>query len=259
MYQIGQNTRYGVIVQKGDELLPEFVYHYPDPEGGPALSQFLYANLEDPHNKVESWCTQNGEWDGPRKMRTFQIVDADPYLEGVLMETNEQPDRTFGVTGAVVFQPINHRRGQFIAVNKHQMRRFAGPQGLVESKRHRHGSKDVLPEVTPTGYTVMEYSAAYLGLNLLNSACIHAVGLDGTHRLALVRPELVVIEGDQLPPINEPFEWMLMSDFLFLTLDSPTKTILGAAIVAGYVRKPTKSYVQKSLAKLPSFIATQCK
>jgi hypothetical protein len=93
----------------------------------------------------------------------------------------------------------------------------------------------------------------------LNSACIHAVGLDGTHRLALVRPELIVIKGGQLPPINGPFEWMALSDFMFLTLDSPAKTVVGAAVIAGYIRKPIKADVQKSLAKLPSFVAVQCK
>lgn len=263
MSVLGQSTEYGVVVEKpfgdGMELIPEHVHHLPDT---PALrlNQFVYVDEKNPW-KVEAWCTQSpekgapGVWDGPRKLRTMKLVDAGVYPEFVLLETNFEEDNTVGVVGPLVCVLNNGQ--QFVAVNMSKNRRGGK---VAEAMRQRHGSLDAKPEaIDGLNMVLTEYGTNEIGLLLTNTACIHGETQSGEIRLALVRGELVVASNvEQLPALNAPFEWVPLEQYMFF-MDDHGQAVIGRAILAGYLKKPTLKKVRKVLKKLPTFVAEQCK
>lgn len=253
-YQIGQLTKYGPIVNKNDEYLPLYVHHLPDPEGGPRLNQFVYVNEDDPWG-IEGWCTQDGTWDGPRKMRTMKLVDDGVYPEFTLLETNFESDNTVGTVGPLVCVLNNGQ--QFVAVNMSKNRRGGR---VVEAMRQRHGSLDSKPSTE--GQPIIhlkELGVNEIGLLLTNTACIHAETPSGEIRLALVRGELVIAYAENLFDLPSPFEWILLEEYMFLTMDDHGQTTIGRAILRGDLKKPPTKNVRKVLKKLPAFVAEQCK
>jgi hypothetical protein len=261
--EVGENSKYGPIVEKmfeGNlELLPFYVHHLPDTPQL-RLNQFVYVNEGCPWD-IEAWCTQSpekgvpGVWDGPRKLRTMKMVEDSVYPEFVLLETNWETDNTFGVVGPLVC--VLNNLETFVAVNEHTKRRFAGPDGLIETKRHRHGSTDVLPQQVIDGSSkaVREYNENDLGYLLTNSACIHGQKPNGDFCLALIRGELTVVTGvDQLPVLNTPFTWIPVRDYLFLTLDTNGQNIVMRAIIAGYLPALECESMEPVLDKLPALV-----
>jgi hypothetical protein len=262
VYQVGDMTQYGVIVEKpfgdGVELIPEFVHHFPDTPTV-KLNQFCFVKQDRPWD-TEFWCTQDGTWDGKRKMRTGMFThDAAPYDEAVLIETNWAEDNTFGIIGPLV--AVLKDGSQFVAANVHQMRRFAPSEGIVEAKRHRHGSNDATPQAMD-GLTMntTEYDLEKIGLVLINSACIHAQKPSKEFCLARIRGELTVVSDiSEKPTLNAPFTWVPLEEFMLLSMDILTQGILGRAIVAGYLKKPLARKVRKVLKQLPKWVAEQTK
>jgi len=264
--QIGDNTRYGTIVRKpfdgATELIPEFVHHLQD-DRALRLNQFVYVNASEPW-AIEAWCTQSpekgvpGVWNGPRKLRTMKLVDGGVYPEFVLLETNIAGDNTVGVVGPLVC--VLNNGTQFVAYNPHKNRRGA-KGGLGEAMRQRHGSLDVKPEATDgVSMVLKELGPDQLGLLLTNTACIHAETSDGEIRLALVRGEMVIASGiDHLPTLNDPFVWVSLEEYMFLTMDDHGQVIVSRAILRGDLKKPTLRRVRKVINKLPAFVAEQCK
>lgn len=251
--KIGTMTKYGPIVErKNGERMPFYVHHLPDPDGGPKLNQFVYVNEDDPWG-VEGWCTQNGEWDGPRKLRTMKLVDAGVYPEFVLLETNFEADNTVGTVGPLVCV-LNDGR-QYVAHNPSKKRRGGN---LAEAMRQRHGSLDAKPEVDGE-VEMKELGVDEIGLLLTNTACIHAETSDGKIRLALVRGELKIVYASSLPTLPGPFTWVLLEEYMFLTMDDHGQAIIGRAILRGDLKKPISKSVRKVIKKLPAFVAEQCK
>lgn len=260
---IGDTTQYGLIIEKpfgdGIELIPEFVHHLLDTADF-RLNQFVYVNESDPWH-VESWCTLSPEkgapglWNGPRKLRTMKLVDDGVYPEFVLLETNFEKDNTVGVVGPLVCVLNNGQ--QFVAVNENKKRRGGK---VVEAMRQRHGSLDVKPEATDgVSMLLKEYGSDQLGLLLTNTACIHGETPTGEIRLALVRGEITIASGvDHLPTLNAPFVWIPLERYMFL-MDDHGQALIGRAILAGYLKKPTLQKVRNVLKALPAFVADQCK
>lgn len=252
---IGTMTKYGRIIEKqfgdGFELIPEYVFHHPDLPNL-KLNQFAFDN-GNPW-EFEAWCTQNGQWDGPRKLRTMKLVDGGVYPEFILLETNFEVDNTVGVVGPLVCVLNNE---QFVAVNMSKNRRGGK---VAEAMRQRHGSLDAKPKAIDSLRMVLtEYGTDKIGLLLTNTACIHGETQSGEIRLALVRGELTVASNvEQLPALNAPFEWIPLEQYMFL-MDDHGQAVIGRAILAGYLKKPTLKKVRKVLKKLPAFVATQCK
>ena len=154
-YNLGDKTQWGVVVEKPEGVMPENIYKYPDPIGGPKINQFAVEYPGEPFRNV-MYCTQGGEWDDKNKMRTAMFTNEGPWPEAVLVETNHEEDDTFGVAGPLVC--VLNNGESLIAVNRHSMRRWSGSEGLIEAPRRRHGNTDMMPGLKDSNIKPEEYT-----------------------------------------------------------------------------------------------------
>lgn len=237
--------------------MPERVTKYPDPVNGPKINQFAIEFPGQPYQNVE-YCTQDGTWNGPEKMRRAEFATEGPWPEATLLETNhDESDNTFGIIGPFVCVLTNGE--SYVQVNPHSMRRYSGKDGLVEAPRRRHGSTDMTPGIIAPGTKVEEYTKRDLGLTTMNTAFNHALKKNGERTVARLRAELSVVRNqEKLPQPKDGLIWMDEAEFMLLTLDGPNQAIIARAQNRRILPLATEDQVYRAEVKMQAFIENQC-
>jgi hypothetical protein len=239
-WKVGEVTKYGPIVDKGGELLPEFVYHLP-------MQTFVYMKPGEPLG-FRIFVTEDDKWNGKPKFHWFEfLTNSAPYLMHALVQMVLAKDGTVGTIGPLTC--VLEDGSVLVAVDPHKIRHNSGPYGLVEAFRQRVGSKEVKIEVTGGKYTVEQYKSDKLGLTLIDSA--KEIGPQG--RLAYVNCELTLLRAKELPQLNAKFEWIEAEKYLF-TLDGPSKGVVTLAIALKILPALNDAKIRRYQSELPALI-----
>jgi hypothetical protein len=241
VWKVGEMTEYGRIVNKGGELLPEFVFHGP-------MQTFRYLNPNDPWAYDTEWCTKDDTWFGARKIHSIGFDSNGPYFMHVSREENIEADGTVGTVGPLTL--VLPDNSISVAVDEHKVRHHTGPQGIVEAPRRRHGSPELMPAVIGVSFLIEEYGKDKLGMSLLNSARIVAA----KDRLAYVGSELTVVYAGVKPALNGTFIWMEVEKFLLTSLDGPSKGVVALAVALEILPNLDKDRIKLYQAELPTLI-----
>ena len=173
----------------------------------------------DPTNPAsfEVFTTKDGKPDGERKLYRMFMHDGPPYASPLIEEVDVKSDGTVGAIEPLVCKTP---KGMFVAVKSNK--RHMGE--VVEAWRKSWSNPAEAPALTSNGGSVISYTDVELGRGYANTARI----------LGQIGYRLTVVTAENKPSLSEG-EWMELKDFMHNSLDQMGKTVIGTAMVLGYL------------------------